>query len=762
MLEILLTIAIPFGVGLLALLVHPRSPTWAGVLALLAPLGVSLLGIWMWAHPPAEPHVEGVPWLPSLGIHFSFALTRLGNFFVLLIGLIGLGVVQYSRHYLGAHASGGFWALLLGFMGAMLGIVLADDLIVLYVFWELTTVTSALLIGWEPGHEGRRGAVQAFLVTGSGGLAMLAGFILLGQLTGTFSLTSLASMGPALVEDRRHTVPLALILLGAFTKSAQVPFHFWLPGAMAAPSPVSAYLHSATMVNAGVYLVGRLFPVFSRSEIWLPVLAGVGVTSYVVASWRALRSFDVKRLLAYSTVAYLGLLFAQYGYAARTGFHDELLNLFNHATYKSGLFLLAGWVERFTGTRDLRELRPERWVYRSPVAAGLFAVGVLAMAGFPMLLGFLSKELFFTAILDVHDATLVAALPLAVLGSALGFAFSLRILADIFWGEIRPDTRVQGNVVSRWLLVVPAFLLVPQVVGGIAPRWALSAILDPESSVPGGPAVWHALDMLFVASIATYAAGALLFALRWQLARVRRLPGVDQLADVLVRTALRGANLAGRAHQAGGHPRYLAVIVTFALVGLSAGLVWRSGLPDPLPLSWGPTPVIGWLPALAVIPSALGVALLPRRVPKAIMAAVAGYGVALFYVAFRGPDLALTQLLVETATLVLLLFVSANRPRLTPEERSRPTRVVHGAVSLLAGASVAWLAWSAGTFPAVGRAGEDQLSLSLPAGGGHNAVNVILVDIRGTDTLGEITVIAIAALGGIALFRSGAAWEGRG
>jgi multicomponent K+:H+ antiporter subunit A len=361
-----LIIGAPFVAAALALLLARRSMALAGWLALVPPALVVVLGVPLWREVAAGGmHVLPLDWFPSLGMSANLRVDRLGAFFILLIGIVGLGVVQYARHYLGDKATGGFWALLLAFMGSMLGIVSSDSLILLFVFWEATTITSALLIGMDFGNsESRRGAITAFLVTGVGGLALLAGVVLLGQIGGSYDLSTLAERSEAILAHPRSTPALLLLLLGAFTKSAQFPFHFWLPGAMAAPAPVSAYLHSATMVKAGVFLLGRLFPIFHQAEIWLPLLATVGLTTFLVAGWNAVRAYDLKQLLAHSTVAYLGVLTALYGFYARVGLQGEILNILNHALYKSSLFLLIGWVEKAMGTRDLAILGRERW-YRA-------------------------------------------------------------------------------------------------------------------------------------------------------------------------------------------------------------------------------------------------------------------------------------------------------------------------------------------------------------------------------------------------------------
>lgn len=749
-------VAIPFGVALLALLLPAR---WAGRLALVAPAAVLTVGVPLWAESTAGGvRVVPIEWFPTLGITAGLRVDRLGAFFVLLVAGIGLGVVQYARHYLAEKGTPAFWAALLSFMGAMLGIVLSDSLVLLFVFWELTTITSALLIGMDhEQEEARRGAVQAFLVTGAGGLALLAGIVLLGQVAGTYDLSGLEARADAIVADPRHRVPLALLLVGAFTKSAQFPFHFWLPGAMAAAAPVSAYLHSATMVKAGVFLLGRLFPVFQGSDLWLPVLATVGLTTFLVGGWNAVRAWDVKQLLAHSTVAYLGALTALYGFYARVGLHGELLNILNHALYKSSLFLLAGWLEKAAGTRDLSLLEREAWVQRAPVAAALVGVGAFAMAGLPFVLGFMSKEALYSAVAGGKVEGLRLALAVAVVGSTLATIYALKLLVGAFWGP-RPPPEHRGaprERISPWLLIVPGVLLVPQVVGGVIPGWFLGSVLEPDAEWPRGIAFWRHLDVKLALSLGILVFGIAGFRTWRRLAALPAPPGMRRAGELLAFGTLRSAAWVSRSVQAGGHPRYVAVTLLTAVAAMGAAFVSAGGGVPELPRGWGPDARLGWLPATAVAVGALLSVAAVSRVTKAVMLAVAGYGMAIVYVLFRAPDLALTQLLVETVSLILVLLFFRRLPRMDPDPRSGATRVAHGAVAGVVGIAMAGLAWTAASHDAPGRAGAAQLALSKPAAKGENAVNVILVDFRGADTLGEIVVLAIAVLGVTALVRTG-------
>jgi multicomponent K+:H+ antiporter subunit A len=755
-----LIIGAPFLVAALALLVARHSLVWAGRLALIAPVTVAVLGIPLWLQVASgEVVVFPLQWFPTLGFSANLRIDRLGVFFVLLIGIIGTGVVQYARFYMADKATGGFWGLLLAFMGAMLGIVLSDSLLLLFVFWELTTITSALLIGLDFGDaKARRGAIQAFLVTGLGGLALLSGIVLLGQIAGTYDLSTLAQpeVRDAVLAHPLYLAPLLLLLLGAFTKSAQFPFHFWLPGAMAAPAPISAYLHSATMVKAGVFLMGRLFPIFSEAPIWLPLLASVGLTTFFVAGWNAVRAYDLKQLLAHSTVAYLGVLTALYGFYARVGLQGEIVNILNHALYKSSLFLLIGWLEKAAGTRDLAVLQRERWWSTDKWAGSLFLIGAFAMAGLPFVLGFMAKDVFYLAVAGGPIEGLTLALAVTVAASTLATIYALKLFAGTFMGSVEPpvDRGYPRYKISRWLLIVPTILLVPQVIGGVVPGWYLGMVVEPGTTWAPW-ALWQYIDVKAMLSVGIIVLGVIGYIFWERLARVPEVPGSQRISDGLAEGALGYATWQSRFVQAGGHPRYIAVTMLTAVAVLLAGLAWGgAGLAD-LRFAWGPDVELAWLPAAAIIAGAILTVLVRPRIAKLVTLALVGFGMAVYYVLFRAPDLALTQLLVETVSLILLLLVFRVMPTLKADLRSAGTRAAHAVVAVVVGTAMATFAWVVGSYPAANRAGSEQLLLSLPVAEGRNVVNVILVDFRGVDTFGEAAVLLIAALGAIALFRAG-------
>jgi multicomponent K+:H+ antiporter subunit A len=733
-------VALPFLGAAIALALSPRA---AGRVALIPPALVLALALPRW--PTATESVAiRVPWIPSLGVTASVVWDRFGAFFVVLVAGVGLAVVQYSRAYFGSRSTSGYWATLLAFMGAMLGVVVSDSLISMFLFWEITTVTSALLIAFDvTDPDARRAAVRAFLVTDAGSLAMLAGVVLLGEQAGTYDLSRLAARASSIVASPGHVLPMVLILVGAFAKSAQFPFHFWLPGAMAAPAPVSAYLHSATMVKAGIFLMGRLFPVFHASPVWRPLLVTVGLVTFVTAGWDAVRAWDLKKLLAYSTVAYLGVLTALYGLYAHAGTRGELGSIANHALYKSALFLLVGWMEKVTGTRDLSVLKEEHWFRREPVAGVLIGIGAFAMAGFPLVLGFISKEVLFQALLAGRSLALRAALVAAIVGGSFAATYALKLFVSTFWGpEIPPEERGRPRrEISRWLLIVPGLLLAPQVVGGLAPGWVLGPVSEPGIEWPRWLAIWHHVDTLFALSVTTIALGLLGYVAWRRIARPPREPETQILSDRLAAAILTLAGEASVVAQEGGRPRYLAITIATAL--LAAGAAAWAGAIAP-PLASGPELATAWLPTGMIVCGALATPFVPGRAAKVVTLAIAGYGVAVFFVLFRAPDLVLTQILVETVTLVLLLLVLARIGRLTDDARPRRARA---AIAVASGLGALALTWGAGASRAPSPSGRAQLALALPGGGGRNAVNVILVDMRGADTLGEITVLAIAALG---------------
>jgi len=694
--------------------------------------------------------------LPQLALSLALRADRFGVFFALLITLIGVAIAQYARHYFKNENIRRFWFLLMIFQGSMLGIAFSESLLTLFIFWEMTTISSALLIAHNFQEKSAcTAASQALMVTAAGGLALLAGIVLLGQISGTDQFLKLAQNSPSILSHSLSRVALCLLLMGAFTKSAQFPFHFWLPGAMAAPIPISAYLHSATMVKAGILLLARLFPVFSESDIWQPVVGTVGLVTFVVGSWNAFRCADMKKLLAHSTVAYLGVLTAIYGYSSQGKVHGELLHIANHTFYKSSLFLLLGWFEKVAGTRDINLLDREIWYRRQPVGALLFCLAGLSIVGGPFLLSYTSKDLFFEIVLtqtsDIWPALLV------IVGSTLTVAFSIKLVIPTFLGTAEPDGRrvVQQNV-SLWLLIIPGLLIIPQLVGGLALSSWTEGLSEPAREWSGGLAFWQELDVKTTVKFIIFTGGFLLYFFWRKLGDIPMLEGFLNVGLRFAQNFLKTAGRMGSWLQGSHYPTHMSIMLlasaTFTLVLFFLG---TNG-------SWIETGGFGWeltpyfiFPAFLVITSSLALPFAPDRVSLMILLGVGAFGVALFYINMRAPDLAMTQLLVDTLGLIALLVVFHHVKGRNPAEGegAKPLRIL---VASLMGIGTGCLVLLAGIHATGERIGQQHLDLSVPYAFGRNVVNVILVDFRALDTLGEVLVLILAAVGVAALLqRSG-------
>jgi multicomponent K+:H+ antiporter subunit A len=703
-------------------------------------------------------------WVPALGLRASFRLDGLGFLFAFLILAIGLLVVLYARHYLGAEdAMGRFYAYLLFFMGSMLGIVLAENLILLLVFWELTSLSSFLLIGfWHRKAPGRQGARMALVVTGGGGLALLAGILLLGAIVGSYELSDVLAAGDLIRESPAYLPALVLVLLGAFTKSAQFPFHFWLPHAMAAPTPVSAYLHSATMVKAGVFLLARLHPALAGTPEWFFLVTGAGLATLLVGAYVALLKADLKALLAYSTVSHLGLITTLLGFGAPAAAQVALFHVLNHAAFKAALFMNAGIVGHETGTLDLRRLGGLR--RHLPVSAALAALAAAAMAGVPPLNGFLSKEMFLA---ESVDLPWLHALPwlvptLATLAAALAVAYALRYVAGVYFGpeasfEHPPHEPPRGMRLPVELLVgvcvavglQPALFAGPLVVA--AARATLGGA-PPEFH----PALWHGPNLPLLLSGVGLAAGAALWRAQGRLAALHAgplpLPEAKRLYDRALDAAVAAARWLTARLENGSLQRYLLLLLASALAALALPLLAAPVAAGTEPRQAAdPLALVGWL---LLVAGALGTVLHHRkRIVAVVLVGTVGLVVSLAFVHLSAPDLALTQLAVEVVTVVLILLALGLLPRATPAESSPARKLRDGALATAAGAVVGWVSWLLLTRP-FESISSFFLAESKPGGGGANVVNVILVDFRGFDTFGEITVLAIAALGVFALIDS--------
>ncbi|WP_081235647.1 Na+/H+ antiporter subunit A [Streptomyces viridosporus] len=698
-------------------------------------------------------YVESLSWAPSLGLTVELRLDALALLMLWIVAGVGALVLLYCRYYV-EHDAGRLAATLLAFAGAMTGLVLADNLFVLYVFWELTTVASFLLIA-ERGEaaEQRRAARQALLVTTGGGLVMLLGFIMLGQAAGTYSVSGILADPP---RGTTVSVAVVLVLIGAFAKSAQMPLHGWLPAAMVAPTPVSAYLHAAAMVKAGVYLVARLAPALADVPPWRPMVLVVGLVTMVLAAWRALRVTDLKMLLAYGTVSELGMLTALLGAGTRTAALAGTVMLLAHAAFKSALFLSVGIIDHATGTRDIREL--SGLGRRMPVVCVVATVAVASMAGLPPLLGYLGKEAAVEAFLYGTELGghlwLTAAL---LLGSLLTVAYGARFLQGAFGGP-------PGDVAARAHRPAPGFVAPVAVLSTatlVLGVWyaGTAALTTPYADAyPPGPhgsyelSLWHGFTAVFGLSMLSILLGVLLHLVwrdRW---RPPRLPDVQRGFDRAMAAVDRLAVVLTGRTQVGSLPVYMTVLLVTVVAVPGAVLV--ASTPSLGSPQWWWSPSEPFL-AVMVLAAAAAVVVTRHRLTGILLSGAAGYGVAVIFLIRGAPDLALTQFLVETMTLVVVVLVLRRMPaRFEPGRARTGTRVVRVVASGAVGVFVACLALmtsSARETPAI----STEYVSRTPETGAQNIVNAIIVDFRAMDTLGEIAVILVAAVGVASLVRVG-------
>lgn len=696
-------------------------------------------------------------WIPLAGLALTFRLDGLALLFALLILGIGLLVILYARYYLSARDNAGlFYAYLILFMTAMLGIVLSGNLIQLWFFWELTSISSFLLISfWNHKPEARKGARMALTITGAGGLALLAGLLLIGQIVGSYDLSQVLASGDLLREHAAYPILLILVLLGAFTKSAQFPFHFWLPHAMAAPTPVSAYLHSATMVKAGIFLMTRFYPVLAGTELWFLIVSMTGLITLLLGAYTALFKHDIKALLAYSTVSHLGLITLLLGMNTQLSTVAGVFHIINHAIFKASLFMAAGIIDHETGTRDMRRING-LWKYM-PHTATLAMVAAAAMAGVPLLNGFLSKEMFFAETLDqVTLGSLSWMVPvLATLGAVFSVAYSARFIHDVFFNGEPIDLPKTPHEPPRYMKVPVEILVALCLLLGIFPGYIVGPILTIASgAVFGGEppqfslAIWHGFNLPLLMSLLAMLGGLLIYANRRYLFRFQaQFPEAD--AKLIFERLIQRLGVFCRTFinylENGSLQRYVALLLFSALI-LTAGpmldLNATQGHVPHLPIDG-----VTLTGAVLLTIAALATVIFNRkRLVSLLTLSVVGLVVSLAFIRFSAPDLALTQLSVEVVTMILLLLALFFLPQSTPKESS-PRRLVRDlSLAGLIGGVIGTINYAMITRPLESISGYF-LENSYTGGGGTNVVNVILVDFRGTDTLGEITVLGIAALG---------------
>jgi len=694
--------------------------------------------------------------------------------FMLLICGIGLLVGIYARYYMPADDPlARFFALLLAFMGSMLGIVMSGNVIQLVFFWEMTSLFSFLLIGyWHHGASARDGARMALVVTSGGGLCLFAGVLLLGHIAGSYELDAILAAGDAVRAHALYTPTLLLILLGAFTKSAQFPFHFWLPQAMSAPTPVSAYLHSATMVKAGVFLLVRFWPVLAGTDEWFWIVGGVGLVTLILGAYAAMFEQDLKGVLAYSTISHLGLITMLVGLGSTLGVVAAIFHIVNHATFKASLFMAAGAVDHEAGTRDLRRLGGLRRFM--PITATLALVAAAAMAGVPLLNGFLSKEMFFAETLAARQGPLldVVSVVIAVAASAFGVTYSIRFVRGVFFGRVPASLPREPHEPPLWMrfpigLLALACLLVgmlPAQVIGPSLRAAASAVLGADHLPEYSLAVWHGVTTPLLMSIFAFVAGCLLFAgLRHRFAGLEAAPLIGRFSGkrIFERVlAVLAADIPRRIERIYPSRRLQPQLLLIVLLALLAGGLAAASAPFGVRPRWSsvdPAFALLWLLGAAC---AIGAATQAKfhRLAALVLTGGAGLVSCVSFVWLSAPDLAATQLLVEVVTTILILLGLRWLPKriegLAAESRvHRFRRRRDVLIAMVVGIGVASLAYAAMMHPVADSISRFFLERAYAEGGGRNVVNVILVDFRGFDTLGEISVLAIVALTVFALLR---------
>ena len=707
-------------------------------------------------------------WLPQLGIDFSFRLDALGLLFALLISGIGTLIYIYAYFYLGPKNSlNKLYLLLMLFMAAMLGISLSNNLILLLVFWELTSISSFLLVGyWSNYDAAQRGSRMALTITGMGGLAMLGGFILLGQITGTYEIDQILTMTAQIQSHALFVPTLLLILLGAFTKSAQFPFHFWLPNAMAAPTPVSAYLHSATMVKAGIFLVARLLPIFAGAALFHNLVTFIGLFTLCMAAFFAIFKEDLKGLLAYSTISHLGLIMCLLGIGSPLAVAAAIFHIINHATFKAALFMIAGIIDHESGTRDLRKLSG-LWQLL-PYTATLTMVTAASMAGVPLTNGFLSKEMFFTELLsNLSGPVLICSAIVATLAGIFAVAYSVRLVHGVFFdgpvGKQVPNKdaheppfgmRAPATLLAILCILVGLFpaLLVENIVNSTAR--ASTQVMDFEGA---HLALWHGFNMPLLMSLIASIGGLIFYFSLAKGGKIREIdldPYLGRLQgrvafDLFLKSLLLNSRKFKRWTENGKLQSYILWIVVFSIAIVSLPFLGQGLTTGTRELTHAPAlAIVLWL--LLFSSCWMMLWFHHERIKAVLISGAIGLVVTMVFVCFSAPDLALTQITVDVVTTVLLLMSLSLLPQLTPYESSVSRRWRDALIAIGGGLGIAWITWLILT--------RDHNSISwffmqqsIPLGGGTNVVNVILVDFRGFDTFGEITVLGIAGIGALCL-----------
>ncbi|TDM04022.1 hydrogen gas-evolving membrane-bound hydrogenase subunit E [Macrococcus carouselicus] len=753
--------------GLIWLHHHSVKRVPLGVTAALYPLMGSALSLYALA--TRQTFRQTVPWIPALDVNFSFRLDSLSLIFFALISFIGVLVVIYSVFYLSKHENlPKFYSYLLLFMTAMYGVVLSTNSIVLYVFWELTSISSFLLISfWYKKKAARSGALKSFLITVFGGMMMLMGFIALYIITGTNDIMQIAARLDGQGKSSLYYFAMGAILLGALTKSAQFPFHIWLPDAMEAPTPVSAYLHSATMVKAGIYLLLRLFPIFSGEPVFQWILIIDGLLTMLVGSLFAVRQSDLKGLLAYSTISQLGMIVSMIGLSAFDGSREALrpfivitltgalLHIINHALFKAALFMGAGIVDHITHTRDLSKLGGLRQLL--PVTFTVMTIGALSMAGLPFLNGFLTKEMFLTALVDFEGRYAVWLTSAGVIASIGTFVYSLIAIVRTFFGERSVEVdheESRGILISPVILaaLVILFFFVPNVLlyALIAPALGVVLMFDPAAYIKPVHA-WHGFNVTLLLTVIIVGSGGLIVAsgvYRRLFPKYKEMP-----LNILYHKSMKGLDAVSqkviRRIMTDRLNHYLMFLFAFILL---------TSLPLSLAVMYDVYPAFELsemdyyttLLAGFIVAASYAMMKVQSRMTATLLTGAIGYGTSMIYILMFAPDLALTQFVIETITTVLFLSCFYHLPNLERENKSRLNRVVSmtiaGGMTLLV-LSMMVISQSAELYSSISEYYEKAYDLT----GGKNIVNAILGDFRAFDTLLEGVVLMITGLGIYAL-----------
>lgn len=711
-----------------------------------------------------------LPWLAAFNINVSLSLDGLSLLFALIISGVGVVVFWYSIGYLHSHERlVNFYCFLLIFMAAMLGVVCSKNLMVLYLFWEATSFSSFLLIGfWYEQTRPCYGAAKSLYITVFGGLAMLAAFILMGIIAGSFEMTDIIANSGLIKASSIYPVLVILILLGAFTKSAQVPFHIWLPDAMEAPTPISCYLHSATMVKAGIFLIALLTPVLGGTPIWFITISGVGILSLLWGAYRAMKQYDLKAILANSTISQLGLVIALIGYGSEASIAAAFFHLINHAAFKGSLFLVTGMVDHTTGSRDIRKLRGLAKIM--PITAVFAGFGAMAMAGLPPFNGFLSKEMFFESSLQVVNGNLSMLGPvawlfpvIAVIGSIFTFVYCFVILFKVFiLGDLPKGLPSQPHEPAKSMLIPTGVLASLTLIIAIFPNKFAQAILEPAvNAVIGGDfhmhiAFWHGFNLPLLLTGVVIVLGLLIFRYfdKWRdgLMRLPKIVSANDIYDWLIPKGglSRGGEMLINTHMTGRLRNYVAYTSIFFVLLVMGTMIFKGAFvisfDDLAPLS-----VFEALWGLAIVAACIALCVSEQPIPSIFALGIVGYSVAFFFVVFRAPDLALTQLLVESISLVLFFLAFRYLPyqscSCAVKRLSRSHQIRNLIVSLAVGITVTLVVMVGHSNKLSQPISDYYIENAKLLAGGNNIVNVILVDFRGLDTLGEISVIALAGIG---------------